>query len=205
MAQSLLIGGAKVTSFFSSLWLRPYGALQGAANAIGTSANFSAIQQGSANFNVTLFDEVRSTFNRTRFLDDATHTGLWAHTGVRETATTFSMDCNTLWDAQYSIESYDALLLNKTGFQMVWTLSNSNWSVSAPGANYPIGTVQQWYYCPSVFLSVNNTTVDVSTKPPKLIDLNFHIEANSPAFYMPTDSTALSNFLNYIAIRGWSI
>ena len=194
---NLLIGGTPVTSFYSDIAFAPY-------SATLTPLSPTNLSQTS---NSLVFDQVHATFKRIRYLDNATHTGLWCHTGVRETATSFTLDAHILWDLNYPMDWYDTLLANKLGFQMIWTISQQG----VIGDLYPSNiTSTEYYWCPSVFLNVQDTHVDVSTKPPRLINCDLHIEANSPAFFMPTDSSAVGatgqagTFIQWINSRGWS-
>lgn len=185
---NILIGGDLITSFSSQILLTPYSA--------GTTP-FTFANPGSAS---QKYDEVHSVFRRIRYLDNATHSGLWSHTGVRETASSFVMQCNMKWDVRYPMENFTTLLQNKLGFQLLWTISNRN----APQSNYPTDIAQEMYYCPSVMLEMGEAITDVASKPPRLVEFNCTVQANAPAFFLPTDQAALNAFIAYIRTRGWS-
>ena len=191
---SILIGGDKVTSFLSTIFLKPNS---------GTTTPITPVNNVSGNKaanGAMIFDQSRAKFRRIRHLDDATNSGLWMHTGVRETATSFEMDAHMQFDLRYPVEYWMTMAANKAGFQLIFTISNA----AALANAYPSDIPQEYYYCPSVMLSLGETTMDTTTKPPRVVEFDCHIEANAPAFFLPTDQSNLDAFVSYIQGRGWS-
>ena len=182
---NIIIGGDLVSSFQSFMIFKPW---SGTTSPMTTTTNNS----GSL-----FFDSVTATPVDVRYLDNATHTGLWYHTGVRQTGVSFAFDAHMLWDLRYPMENWFQLYNNTQGFQMIWTIGNQTF-------DYPNDIGQQYYYCPSVMLEMGATTSDVGSTPPKLISFDCKIKANAPKFFMPSEASTLNDFVTYIRKRNWS-